>query len=380
MRLIRGPDLRCGAPTLVGVMPAGRLVDLARIPVYEHNKDSGYQRNHSESRVRDLAKEIAEHHVDLPTAVLLSLRDVKSEDVLAPLGDDEYDINLAHDHKFQVVDGQHRILALKRAIEVHGAKVQNLKVPVVCMIGASEVEELEQFYVVNSNAKSVAVSLSGELVAILSDHSPSFRDRLVDKGKDWQVEARDIVKHLSKNSNIWQGRIRFANAQPELTTVTSAGLIKSLRPVLGSMLFRTLFATEEAKAKAVHTYWVAVSRVLPDAFREPKQWNVQRNAGVEVIHGIYPVVLDCVRAGNQGSQSPKAEQFVPVLEELLPRLRAYNGYDQEVTGEEFWKYGKSGGFGNFTNGRGKAMLIKRLASMLGNLGSVPSSDQERQGD
>ena len=59
------------------------------------------------------------------------------------------------------MDGQHRVAALKKLMEEDpDGGWEKFQIPFICMVGATEPEEMEQFYVVNSRAKSVRTALA----------------------------------------------------------------------------------------------------------------------------------------------------------------------------------------------------------------------------
>ena len=53
----------------------------------------------------------------------------------------------------------------------------------------------------------------------------------------------------------------------------------------------------------LHAYWVAVERVVPD-HESPKKYTLQKGQGANILHGIYPAILDSVRSGT--TENPNA--------------------------------------------------------------------------
>ena len=78
MLLLKGEPIRNSIrgerDTFVGTMKFGELVARYQIPHRVHATDEGYQRKPSASRVNKLARDLHGRRVDLPTAVLLSVR------------------------------------------------------------------------------------------------------------------------------------------------------------------------------------------------------------------------------------------------------------------------------------------------------------------
>src|SRR5439155_12378697 len=71
-----GPNLKSGTPIVAGFLPAGALIpDNFRVPYRDSLKKVGYQRPPQQQRINDLASDLRQKRVDLPTAVLLNIRD-----------------------------------------------------------------------------------------------------------------------------------------------------------------------------------------------------------------------------------------------------------------------------------------------------------------
>ena len=86
---------------------------------------------------------------------------------------------------------------------------EGLFIPFVCMLGASENEEMEQFHVVNSTAKSVRTDLALVLLKQRAEADPRLMEALIERGESWKVKAQTIVEELEKMSPVWRQRIRF---------------------------------------------------------------------------------------------------------------------------------------------------------------------------
>jgi hypothetical protein len=97
--------------------------------------------------------------VDLPTAVLLSVRDGAGT-IVGEMGEAGVTTFRPNGHELFVVDGQHRIEALSKLVDENEDKWSGYQIPFVCTVGADEIEEMTQFYVVNSTAKSVRTDLA----------------------------------------------------------------------------------------------------------------------------------------------------------------------------------------------------------------------------
>lgn len=367
INVIQGPTLKGSIKTVVGVIPAETLVRHHAVPQRDVLRGTGYQRTPSAKRVNELASSITRRLVDLPTSVLLSLRGESANDVLTRVGPDAYELDLdpekaASEHQLFVVDGQHRIKALARAMNEDQADILNVKIPFVCLIGADEAQEMEQFHVVNSNAKSVPTDLALELLRARAEQDPTFAQRIKESGRKWELDAQALTQHLAMSSSTWKGRIRLANSAKAETTVPAASFVKSLRPLLGQpTLFRRVPTTEQ-QGQVIDAYWRSIRRVLPEAFEDPIKFNIQKGIGVDVMHSVLPNVLDQVRAAGDSIFDPTSYQ--ELVAEALLSVEAPNGDGEMVTGIDFWRTGRDGAAGIYSSAAGKRRLAELIEARL----------------
>ena len=366
IRVVRGPTLGRDIPTVVGVIPASVLVLHHHVPHRDVIKNTGYQRNPTASRISQLANDLKRENVDLPTSVMLNLRHVDPNVVLTKTDSDNYMLNLDADkanneYRLYVVDGQHRIGALRKAIE-DSPGTGKVKIPFVCMLGADENYEMRQFHTVNSNAKSVPTDLAYNLLKALAEGNPDYQDFLESKGKKWQIEAQNIVEILFMGSATWKGKIRMPNRPKGDSIVPSASFVRSLKPLLTqTALFRNI-KTAKRQAQVIDAYWRAMRRVLPNPFEDSAKYSIQKGIGVDVMHSVFPIILDLARASGHSLFSPDA--YEPYLESILRDIEGMNGSGETVQGEEFWRTGRHGAVGAFSSAAGKRRLSDYIQSKL----------------
>src|SRR5271168_542005 len=78
--VVEGQKLRSGVPVVAGYIPAGLLIpDNFDIPTYDPRNSRGYQRPLQDSRVNELVADLKKKRVDLPTAILLNLRNREAD-------------------------------------------------------------------------------------------------------------------------------------------------------------------------------------------------------------------------------------------------------------------------------------------------------------
>ncbi len=370
--VIRSADLqKSGVPTYVGVISASTLNELYDVPERDVAKGTGYQRVPGDTRVKKLAKAIEGKKVDLPTAVLLNVREpvpqnfVRNANVNGFANISIMDLSVlmsSPGNKLYVVDGQHRVKAIEKALESMGGN-PNLKIPFVCMVGADENVEMWQFYIVNSNAKAVGTDLTYNLMRERAKHDPEFMKGLIEKGDKWKVIADEIVQALSERS-VWKGLIKLANAKKLNTTVPSASFVKSLKPLLTNQgVFEDLKLEQrlqllEAYWKGIEKYYLASGAKL----EERGQYSLFKGIGVSVMNGMLPRFIEHIR--SNGDSLFSADAYSKLVEPFFNNLEGDNGLEEPVSGMDYWRAGPAGVVGTFTGGSGQNVLIDRLKTKL----------------
>jgi DGQHR domain-containing protein len=363
--VVLGPKLiRADVLIVCGFIPAGALIpDNYHIPLLDPRTGRGYQRPPQEARVNELAYDLRKGRVDLPTSVLLNVR---NRDARRAVHDGVLDLGSVAggqptaDNKFYVVDGQHRILALKKLIEEFDAELwSKYMIPFTCMLGGSEDQEMDQFYIVNSKAKSVRTDLAYELLSRRAQ-DPDVMEALAERGQDWQVHAQSIVKRLNEDSPAWRGRIRFAAMEKGNTIMPSASMVGSLKQVLGLPYFRAL--APDQQVKILDAYWRGVRLVLSEAFDEPSEFSLQKGVGVIVMHTVLMQVIEIARSMGLALSEP--ETYERVLKTALEELQGENKDADMVQGLDFWRAAPLGAAGSYSSSAGRRVLIAKIQNRL----------------
>lgn len=348
---------RSGFEIATGLIRVGDLIPRYKVVRREHYSGEGYQREPSKARVNKLANALARNRVDLPTSVLLSMRNVNNREQLVETENGKY--LLLGDEPLFVVDGQHRIEALRQLFEEDSERWSDYEIPFVCMLDVDELQEMEQFYVVNSNAKSVPTSLAFDLLKQRAENNPAVLDELNESGKGWIVEAQGLTERASRTLN-WKERIRFPRQTKAQTTIENAGFANSLRPLLSSSYFGGI--STDHQVKIIDAYWEGIKRVIPDPFAEPTEHALQKSIGVTVMHQLLPIVIEIIRSRN-GSVLD-AEQYAEVMTDPLENLNDQTADGTLVSGADFWRSGPDGAAGSYSSSAGRRVLIARLKRSL----------------
>ena len=365
IKVLQGPDLRSQdkkTPTVIGSITVEALSKKGKIPYYKEGRKGGYQRNPNLQRVNDIAQKILNKSIDLPTAILISIKEDPSK-VLRQKGEElVLDISSSA-KKFNIVDGQHRFLALQKLVDEVNDFPASYKIPFVAMLGADDQTEMFQFYLVNSTARPVRTDLALRLLGriVVSDKGGQMHNALIATGKDWKVKGMGLLDEMLK-IHVWKERVRMPNAEKGNTTVPSTSMVLSFESLLKtSGLFSGLEPSKQAQL--LDAYWHGIEKIIPEAFIRPGEYSLQKGIGVRAMHGIFLDVFERARGQGKASfYSPDA--YAEILQEPLTELSGESSESGIVQGSEFWRSGRKGAVGNYTSGAGVRILIDKIRQFL----------------
>ena len=364
--VVEGHPLHSGVRTVSGSIPVHVLLRNYRIPYRDALRKTGYQRRPQTARITRFASDLKRNRVDVPTSILLNLQKEHADECVER--DDNQLFLTIRDQGTEpgilnVVDGQHRVLAFERLCEDDPQKWHNTKLQFVLMLGASEQEEVRQFYTVNTTAKSVRTDLALDLLKQRADQDGRVLEEVTERGQKWRVDGQSIVDELHNESLIWRGRIRLANAEKADTVIPAASFVASLRPLLvGSAFFSALSLMQQVKL--LDAYWHGIREVMRPPFDgDPNDYALQKGVGVAAMHDLLVAVIEHVRSAGDSVFDSAA--FRQIMTSVLSDLEGENTDGEPVSGPEFWLSAKLGGAaGSYSSSAGKRVLFAKLRSGL----------------
>ena len=353
-----------GRKIAIGSIPASTLHALYRVDrVNQRDNPTGYQREAVKTRVNSLVKELKQKRVDLPTAILLNLREFQAEQH-TPNGGTPTTLVLCEDDYLYVVDGQHRVESLIDLFEEDQDEWGSYKIPFVCLLGADLNGEMTEFHVVNSNAKSIGTGLAMDLLRRRAEASDIVRDQLVETGRAWINTASQLTAAL-KDTDLWRSKIQFPGQPKAGTLITNNGMITSLRSLVEQPGYFQSVGDPEQQCRILDAYWKGISKVLPEAMADPERFNLQRTLGTMALHGVFVNVLAVIV--SQGKSVLNPDDYADIMREPLSELGETNGEGAYVEGADFWKRGAEGASGLFNGRPGSRVLQAKIKDKLPNL-------------
>ncbi len=250
---VKGPYLyRCnayeekGLKFVVFAAPANELYSFLKINRRSTDKDEGYQRALSMSRVESIAEFLDEGGV-LPTAIYISLS--KGFKVTADGRSIEIPDN---EDAGWVIDGQHRLAGS------HVAKSTPI-LPVVACLDLALGKQIEFFVTINQEGKGVPSSLYYELLPRLP-HSKSEKELL-------DISAMELGKALSTDENSpFFGRIVSTVVPERGRQISTTHFVRRLSAFLKRPSGALQPFSHDERQKILNAYYKALEAVWPNEY------------------------------------------------------------------------------------------------------------------
>lgn len=347
----------------IGSIPVPVLASLFKVDRLSQTNPKGYQRLATPNRVNALKRDLEQNRVDLPTAILLNIREFDSA-VHLNHSTNPVELVLGEEDKLHVVDGQHRVEALVRLYQENDSNKEKWgksAIPFVCLLGADRDGEMTEFHVVNTNAKSIETGLAIEILKQRADNSAAVRDHLTETGKAWIQKSETLTQKIA-DLDVWKSRIRFPNQEKKGTLITNTGMVTSLRPLVEQLGYFQSIGESDQQVKVINAYWEGIRMVVPETMSDPEKFNIQRAIGVVALHAVLVNVLAIMSSKGLSVLDPG--KFAEIIEVPLKDLGGRNQDGGWVQGADFWKRGAEGASGLFNGRTGRRILQTQITEKL----------------
>ena len=375
LKCLKGPLLTDSTESILTVVEAQLLTANYKIPYYNHERDTGYQREPSKGRIKALAKKLYESDTDLPTLVVANIRKLEA---LNHYDGDVFSYNPDLHGKLFIADGQHRIEALKAAIEmakenadtVNEKRLREKLIPVlITFTSQTDLIEMKTFYSINKHGKNVPINDAAMILHRrykLGDKE--IMDEMDQAGEQWRIVAGDVAANLNKNCSVWKNRIKSPGQRVPAPNITFAAMVNHLKPLVKS---------PDLEGKGIKiisnvacAYWEGISLAHPQLFdnETAKLYAIQTSSATEVINKIWDHVRAKIQASNLKSKDLTDPQaYKSIMEQLIVNCDGRNGMNSDVSSSDYWLKGKAGCAGMYTSNSAKATFSNYLKGLLSDI-------------
>ncbi len=299
------------------VLPLKELLGRSRPDAYRHDSRQGYQRSLTASRIRQVSTYLREEEGVLPTSLLLCIRQPDRASFepagVKGGGGEPGMLTIPPGVTMWLVDGQHRLFGLERALTKDKAEwLADYPLPVTIVEGIDAYEEMRYFHVINTRQKGVPTDIvDRHLLKMREAEGPALLER--EGERDYlRGRATSLVDILSGDtSSPWYGMISMPGEKRRPNhLMRQHGMVTSLDPVVRDSFVKRL--TDEEAGKLLLNYWCAARDRWQSAFEEPQSYMIQKALGAGALHQIFPDVLELCRSGDDFSREKIADIFAEI--------------------------------------------------------------------
>jgi DGQHR domain-containing protein len=251
---------------ILTAMPATEVIRIAkaeprRFDNLSMETEGGIQREPSAKRVREISEYADSVDAAFPTAILLA---IGSDDCVL----DHSSISIPRAGVADIVDGQHRVLGLKKSRDSN-----NFILPVVIMIDATEEQKALIFATINGKQTKVPASLVYDLFGVTKTRSP-------------QKTSHEVARALNGTpSSPWFKRLKMLGrktAPGSAESLSQGTFVKFLLPLISSDPDKDMNLLKEGKQLPVRADCIfneyfrkdqdsTVLRILMNVFQAAKE-------------------------------------------------------------------------------------------------------------
>jgi DGQHR domain-containing protein len=242
------------------------------------DKDEGYQRALSVSRVGAIAKFIKTKRA-IPGAIIVSLDhatyDSKARVLTVPKGADVG----------WVIDGQHRLAGAQTA----ALEGFDIELPVVAFVGLEPKRQVEQFVTINREGKNVPTSLYLDLLKILPLKNPA------DTAKE---RASDIADELRKDEGSPFFEKVVVTVSPKSGQISLANFVRKISPLVQERGTLHLYTVYEQRS-VVSNYFEGLRQVFPKEF-DKRESIFFKTVGFGALWNAFPTFFNLAVKNQKG--------------------------------------------------------------------------------
>ncbi len=225
---------------------AKAIWNVVKINERDSDKDVGYQRVLSPSRLRAITKFVASGK-PIPNSVLVSFRKGKAS--VNSTGTTLTIENISD--AGWIIDGQHRMAGAHQA-------TNDVELPIVAFLGLDMDAQIEQFVTINREAKGVPTSLYYDLLKKLPTKTAAAKA---------QERAADLANELKKDENSpFFGRV-VVTTSPSRGEISLNNFVRKVAPLLGDSRPLNIYNANE-QAQIINNYFAGLRVAFPDRFNK----------------------------------------------------------------------------------------------------------------
>ncbi len=312
-------------------LPIGKLLK-AKYDRWSRNNRKGYQRAPSESRFsakgkRSIVSYLLRESGTFPTSVLLNIRGELEFTPEGKIADkiEHGQITYSDDEDLWIIDGQHRLSALQRAISTEPS-FKDYPLPITLTNFKDIFDEMLNFYLVNARQNKIPTNLvyrhlqTMQQEAILNE-KPWLEVAILGEKETRAALATEIVDFLEDDDNSpFKNKIQFTGEPRE-----DYHLVRdySLSSLIARILNETAFSQLDPMtlAEIISDYWAVIKELYPKSFKDNRNYTLLKSTGLASFTYLLPSIFARCAKDRQITKSRFKHYLIKLQDETIdPRL------------------------------------------------------------
>ena len=284
------------------VITVDDLQRVHRIDWWDELNPNGYQRSLDHSRLSKIVKYIMHEEGLFPTNIVCNIRNKVDFYPHTYIGNyaEMGILRIPSSIPIWIIDGQHRLYSLMLAAR-EDPSLKDYAFPVTIFNFENKYDEMRQFYVINDRQKRVRTDLAQRhLFRTINEQGELDLLQFETKDKIYSAQVMLVVDYLRLHSKSpWFNRIQIPTdlKKDKMHIITQNSMAKSLNPILKHMTYeqrKEIMETPSVLADPLIEYWSSIKTLLPDAFANPKEYQIQKTFGCTMFNLLYPDLISYI--------------------------------------------------------------------------------------
>ncbi len=324
-KVIKGKSL--GFTTFRGYAKLSDLARISQADIFDQETNStGTQRNLSIKHAREAYRYVVEDREAFYPEIIMNVRNKSLMRFVSESDDGKYGtISLTKPRPREIaisrLDGNHRLWLADGS--QRGYDPIDRDVPFSILACDNLNKELKVFRDINDNQMGMNTShLQNIAIRLLGGNVIKVQNPALYIAKQLQDDTKSpLHKRIHEGGHIQRGGL--------ITGLTIANLAGAVKDMLIRSAKLPQFVDVDAQYRLIRNFWIAVSRWIPDAFRQPSKYIIFKGMGLFLISYIGMDVIDrCVIKGEyKPNDMLKYLKMIPSSYDLSSKspLKAFGG-------------------------------------------------------
>lgn len=332
----------------------------------------GYQRPPSEARFGTGRGSIVKYLLDelgaFPTSILINVRGELAFHPIRKINQNMElgEIEISDAEIPIVIDGQHRLEALKRA-SMQKPEIEDYPLPVSIMNLKDRFEEMVHFYIVNSRQKTIPTDLVYRQLQVFSEHAllgekEWLKEVILGPRERRAALASFMVDALEEDQDSpFHNAIQYVGEEREdHHLLRDYQLSRFISTILKEKALSGL--SPEKFAELYSQYWSAIKELYPESFAKPREYRLLKSSGIATYTYLFPTVFAYSASEGKISKS-QFKYYLSMLQETVNDKKLDMDFTKPID-DRWWSMAHGPSIASATSEKMLADITRNLTTKI----------------